>query len=51
MNARQVQLKEAVGVMSQEIGTIKELLKRLFVPEAPMTMRGDNVVEERHTEQ
>ena len=32
MNAHQVQLEEAVGVMSQKIGTIKELLERLFVP-------------------
>ena len=37
--------------MSQEIGTIKELLKRLFVPQAPETTRGDNAVEERRTEQ
>ena len=51
MNARQVQLEEAIGVMSQEMSTIKELLKRLFVPHAPATMRGDNVVEERHAEQ
>ena len=45
MNARQVQLEEAVGVMSQEIGMIKELLERLLVPQALTTMRGDNVVE------
>ena len=51
MNARQVQLEEAVGVMSQEIGTIKELLERLFVPQAPTTTRGDNAVEEWRTEQ
>ena len=51
MNARQVQLEDAIGVMSQEIGTIKELLKRLFVPQAPATTRGDNSVEERRTEQ
>ena len=38
-------------MMSQEIGTIKELLERLFVPQAPKTTRGDNVVEERRTEQ
>ena len=31
MNARQVQLEEAVGMMSQEMNTIKELLERLFV--------------------
>ena len=46
MNARKVQLEEAVGVMSQEMSTIKELLKRLFVPQAPATTRGDNAVEE-----
>ena len=51
MNAHQVQLEEAVGVMSQEIGTIKELLKRLFVPQALATTRGDNTMEEQHTEQ
>ena len=33
--------------MSQEIGPIKELLERLFVPQAPTTTRGDNAVEER----
>ena len=49
MNVLQVQLEEAVGVMSQEIGTIKELLEKLFVPQAPTTMRGDNAVEERRT--
>ena len=38
MNVLQVQLEEAVGVMSQEIGTIKELLERLFVPQAPATI-------------
>ena len=31
INHRQVQLEEAVGAMSQEMGTIKELLERLFV--------------------
>ena len=51
MNNCQVQLEEAVGMMSQEISTIKELLKRLFVPQAPTTMKGDNAVEERCTEQ
>ena len=50
MNARQVQLEEAVRMMSQEMSTIKELLERLFVPQVPATTRGDNVVEERHTE-
>ena len=51
MNAHQVQLEEAIGMISQEIGTIKELLERLFVPQAPATTRGDNVVEERRTKQ
>ena len=51
MNNRQAQLKEAVGMISQEIGTIKELLKRLFVSQAPTTKRGDNAVEERRIEQ
>ena len=51
MNARQVQLEEAVEVMSQEIGAIKQLLERLFVPPALATTRGDNAVEERRTEQ
>ena len=30
MNNRQAQLEEAVGLMSQEIGTIKQLLERLL---------------------
>ena len=47
MNNRQAQLEEAVGVMSQEIGTIKQLL----VPRAPTTTRGDTVVKKRHVEQ
>ena len=34
MNSRQAQLEEAVGVMSQDIGTIKELLERLLVPKS-----------------
>ena len=46
----QAQLEEAVGMMSQEIGTIKELLKRLFVPQAPTATRGDNAVEKRRAE-
>ena len=37
--------------MSQEISTIKGLLERLFVPQAPTTTRGDVTVEERRTEQ
>ena len=51
MNNRQAQLKETVGVMSQEIGTIKQLLEKLLVPRAPATTRGDTTVEERRTEQ
>ena len=51
INNRQAQLEEAVGAMSQEMSTIKELLKRLFVPQAPMTTRGDVAVEERRTGQ
>ena len=34
MTNRQAKLEEAMGVMSQEIGTIKQLLKRLLVPRA-----------------
>ena len=51
MNARQVQLEETIGMMSQEMSTIKELLERLFVPQAPATTRGDNAMEEQRTEQ
>ena len=51
MNNRHTQLDEAVGMMSQEIGTIKELLERLFIPQPLMTTRGDNAVEERRDEQ
>ena len=51
INVHQVQLEEALGVMSQEMSTIKELLKKLFVPQAPATTRGDDVVEERRVEQ
>ena len=50
MNNHQTQLKEAVGMMSQEIGTIKEFLERSFVSQAPKTTRGDNAVEERCAE-
>ena len=32
INHPQAQLEEAVGAMSQEMSTIKELLERLFVP-------------------
>ena len=51
MNNRQAQLEEAVGVMSQEIGTIKQLLERLLVLRAPTTTRVDTTVEEQRTEQ
>ena len=51
INNRQAQLEEAVGAMSQEMSTIKELLKRLFVPQAPTTTRGDAAIEQRHAEQ
>ena len=39
MTNRQAQLEEAVGVMSQEIGTIKQLLERLLVLRAPTATR------------
>ena len=39
MANRQTQLEEAIGVMSQEIGTIKQLLERLVVLQAPTTTR------------
>ena len=51
MNNCQAQLEEAIGMMSQEIGTIKELLERLFIPQALITTKGDNAVEERRIEQ
>ena len=38
MNAHQVQLEEVVGVMNQEMSAVKELLERLFVPQALATM-------------
>ena len=51
MSNRQSQLEEAVGVMSQEIGTIKQLLEGLLVPRAPATKKGDTTVEERRAKQ
>ena len=42
----QAQLEEALGAMSQEMSTIKELLERLLVPQALMTTRGDVAVKE-----
>ena len=51
MTNRQAQLEEAVGVMSQEIGTIKQLLERLLIPRAPTTTKGDTAVEERCADQ
>ena len=46
MNNHQAQLEEVVGVMSQEISIIKQLLERLLVSPAPTTTRGDTTVEE-----
>ena len=51
MTNRQAQLEEIVGVMSQEIDTIKQLLKRLLIPRAPTTTKGDIAVEKRRAEQ
>ena len=51
MNNRQAQLEEAVGVISQESGTIKQLLKKLLDPRAPTKTRGDTAVEEQRAEQ
>ena len=51
MNTHQVQLEEAIGMMSQEMSTIKEMLERLFIPQVPATTRGDNAMKERRTEQ
>ena len=51
MTNRQAQLEEAIKVMSQEIGTIKQLLKRLLVPRALKTTKGDTVAKERRAEQ
>ena len=51
MTNRQAQLEEAVGVMSQEISTIKQLRERLFIPRAPTATRSETVVEEWHAEQ
>ena len=48
---RQAQLEETVGAMSQEIGTIKQLLKRLLIPRAPTATRGEAAIEERRAEQ
>ena len=48
---RQVQPEEAIGAMSQEMSSIKGLLERLLVPQAPTMTRGDAAVEERRTEQ
>ena len=51
MTNHQEQLEEVVGVMRQEIGMIKQLLERLFVPQAPTATRGETIVEKRRTEQ
>ena len=42
---RQMQLGETVGAMSQEIDTIKQLLERPVIPQAPTTTRGETAVE------
>ena len=51
MSNRQAQLEETVRVMSQEIGTIKQLLERPLVSRAPAITRGGTAVEERCIEQ
>ena len=51
MSNRQAHLEETVGVKSQEIGTIKQLLERVIVPRALAMVRVDTAVEERRTEQ
>ena len=43
----QTKLEEVVEAMSQEIGTIKQLVERLVVPRAPTTTRGKTDVEGR----
>ena len=48
---RQVQLEEAIGAMSQEMSSIKGLLKRLLVPQALTVTRSDAAVEEWRIEQ
>ena len=47
----QTQLEEIVRVMSQEISTIKQILERLVVPQAPTTTRGETIVKEHYVEQ
>ena len=47
MNVYQAQLEEAVGIMSQEMSTIKELFERLFIPQVPAAVKSDNAVEEQ----
>lgn len=51
MPSRQMQLEKAVGAMSQEINTIKQLLERLVAPQAHMVIRGETAAEERPVEQ
>ena len=51
MATRQMQLEETLGAMSQEIGTIKQLLNRQVVPRAPTTTRGENAIEEQRVVQ
>ena len=50
MTNRQTQWEEAIGVMSQEIGTIKQLLERLLVPRALMATKGKTIVGEWRAE-
>ena len=47
----QMQLEQAVGVMSLEIGIIKQLLERLLVPQALTTTKGVTAVKKWRTEQ
>ena len=51
MANHQMPFEEVAGAMSQEIDTIKQLLERLVVPQAPTTTRGETAIEERRTEQ
>ena len=51
MTNHQTQLEEAVGVMSQEIGIIKQLLERLLIPRASTTTRCETAIKEWCAEQ
>ena len=50
MTNRQTQLEEALRVMNQEIGTIKQLLDRLLAPRGLMATKGEAAVKERRAE-